>query len=175
MESNPESDSTSVLSLEVTQEQRDAIYYFFTHNEWEFKEVQNCQNNGENSPDISDGDFFIEQDENDDECEHCLCKPCITDERNRQLWWETENQIEHERNTHLRKEKYKRFWTNLFHRGVWKDPRYLERKRNALDRDFRRKKYVYHRRDLMPKCVIEIVRQWFPNLPDKDYMGHMWE
>jgi hypothetical protein len=32
-----------------------------------------------------------------------------------------------------------------------------------------------HRRDLMSKCVIELVRHWFPNLQDKEYMGHMWE
>jgi predicted nuclease of restriction endonuclease-like RecB superfamily len=100
---------------------------------------------------------------------YCFCRPCITNERNRQLWWETDNQIEHERNSQLRKEKYKRFWTNLFHRGVWKDPRYLEQKREALRRDFRRKKYIYHR------CVIELVRHWYPNLQDKEYMGHMWE
>ena len=87
----------------------------------------------------------------------------------RQLWWETDNQIEHERNPQLRKEKYNRFWTNLFLRGVWKDPRYLEQKREALRRDFRRKKYIYHR------CVIERVRHWYPNLQDKEYMGHMWE
>ena len=93
----------------------------------------------------------------------------------RQLWWETDNQIEHERNSQLRKEKYKRFWTNLFHRGVWKDPRYLEQKREVLRRDFRRNKYIYHRKDLMPKCVIELVRHWYPNLQDKEYMGHMWE
>ena len=55
----------------------------------------------------------------------------------------------------------------MFHRGVWKDPRYLEQKREALRRDFRRKKYIYHRRDLMPKCVIELVRHWYPNLQDK--------
>ena len=29
------------------------------------------------------------------------------------------------------------------------------------------KKYIYHRRDLMPKCVIELVRHWYPNLQDK--------
>jgi hypothetical protein len=27
----------------------------------------------------------------------------------------------------------------------------------------------------MPKCVIELVRHWFPNLQDKEYMGHMGE
>jgi hypothetical protein len=88
---------------------------------------------------------------------YCFCRPCITNERNRQLWWETDNQIEHERNSQLRKEKYKRLRANLFHRGVWKDPRYLEQKREAFRRDFRRKKYIYHRRGLMPKCVIELV------------------
>ena len=76
----------------------------------------------------------------------------------RQLWWEKDNQIEHERNSQLRKEKYKRFLTNLFHRGVWKDPRYLEQKREVLRRYFRRNKYIYHRKDLMPKSVIELVR-----------------
>jgi hypothetical protein len=23
--------------------------------------------------------------------------------------------------------------------------------------------------------VIELVRHWYPNLQDKEYMGHMWE
>jgi len=98
----------------------------------------------------------------------------ILDKRTR-LNRETNNQIEQERNSQLRKEKYKRFLTNLFHRGVWKYSRYLEQKCEALRRDFRRKTYIYHRRDLMPKCVIELVRHWYPNLQDKEYMGHMWE
>lgn len=175
MEPNETSETSSILSLEVTQEQKDAIYHFFAHNDWEFKEVQIPSNNNQSRDDSGEGDYFIEQNDNFDECLHCFCRPCITNERNRQLWWETDNQIEHERNSQLRKEKYKRFWTNLFHRGVWKDPRYLERKCVALRRDFRRKKYIYHRRDLMPKCVIELVRHWYPNLQDKEYMGHMWE
>jgi hypothetical protein len=35
----------SILSLEVTQEQKEAIYHFFAHNDWEFKEVQIPPNN----------------------------------------------------------------------------------------------------------------------------------
>ena len=138
-------------------------------------QVQIPPNNDQSRDDSGDGDYVIEQDDNFDEYLYCFCRPCITNERNRQLWWETDYQIEHERNSQLRKEKYKRFWTNLFHRGVWKDPRYLEQKHEALHRDFRRKKYIYHRRDLIPKCVIELVRHWYPNLQDKEYMGHMWE
>lgn len=40
MEPNEKSETSSILSLEVTQEQKDAIYHFFAHNDWEFKEVQ---------------------------------------------------------------------------------------------------------------------------------------
>ena len=177
--SDTENNSTSVLSLEVTQEQRDAIYHFFSHSGWEFKEVQNDQdqvNNEEICDDYSfHGNYFIEQNENFEEYAYCLCRPCITNEGNRQLWWESENHDAHERNSHLRKDKYKRFWTNLFHRGIWDDPRYKQRKREALRRDLRRRKFVYHRRDIMPKCVVGLVRQWYPNPPGQDYMGHMWE
>ena len=50
MEGNNEcSNVTSVLALEVTQEQRDAIYYFFAHNDWDFKEANYDQNNVNNS------------------------------------------------------------------------------------------------------------------------------
>ena len=176
MEEN--SEATSVLSLEVTQEQRDAIYYFFAHHDWDFKEVSTNHNN--NIPDTENteensGNFFIEQDQEADECPFCLCRPCITNEQNRQMWWEEQDHAPHERNTFLRKDKYKRFWTNLFHRGVWSDPRYKRRKREALRRDRPRRKYVYHRRDLMPECVIKIVRKWFPNPSGQPYMGHMWD
>jgi hypothetical protein len=56
---------------------------------------------------------------------------------------------------------HKRYWTNLFHRNVWQDQGYLVRKRAALRQDTRRRNYVYHRRDLMPKCVLVLVRSWF--------------
>jgi hypothetical protein len=58
---------------------------------------------------------------------------------------------------------------------LWQDPRYVARKRAALHQDPRRRNYVYHRRDLMPKCVLVLVRSWFPNPPNVPYMGHMWE
>ncbi|CAC5384435.1 unnamed protein product [Mytilus coruscus] len=129
---------------------------FFAHNDWEFKDISG-ENTSVEENESNEGDFFIAHDENSEECPNCLCRPCIKNERNRQLWWENENHPEHERNAYLRKDKYKRFWTNLLHRGVWKDPRYLLQKRDALRRDPRRHKCVYHRRDLMPKCVLELL------------------
>jgi hypothetical protein len=68
MEPNEKSETSSILSLEVTQEQKDAIYHFFAHNDWEFKEVQISPNNDQSRDDSCDGDHFIEQDDNFDEC-----------------------------------------------------------------------------------------------------------
>jgi hypothetical protein len=45
--------------LEVTQEQKEAIYHFFAHNDWEFKEVQIPPNNDQNRDDSGDGDLPI--------------------------------------------------------------------------------------------------------------------
>jgi len=176
-DSSSETTQSSVLSLEVTQEQRDAIYHFFAYNNWDFKEViskENEVNHSENSENGDDdhGNYFIEQEQEAPECPYCFCRPCITDEQNRQLWWENEY---HERNTFLRKDKFKRFWTNLFHRGAWNDPRYLRIKKDSLKRDRPRQNYVFHRRDIIPKCVLELVRKWLPNPADKPYMGHKWD
>ncbi|CAG2249384.1 unnamed protein product [Mytilus edulis] len=171
----------SILALEVTEEQKEVIYNLFCHNNWDYTEIEIKENKEENKETNEAGDsedfeeFLIEQNENFDECPYCLCKPCITHENNRQMWWESEVQMAHTRNSSLRKTDYKYFWTNLFHRRVWQDPRYLERKRAALRQDPRRRNYIYHRRDLMPKCVIQLVRSWLPNLPNVPYMGHMWE
>lgn len=184
MDNQEGSNPKSILALVVTPEQKETIYQLFNHYDWEYNEVSvqdqvEISSGNILSSDVEGGtdveQFTVEQESDAEECQYCLCRPCITDESNRQLWWETENVEPHKRNSALRKEKYKRFWTNLFHRKVWKDPRYIERKKQALSMDLRRSKYVYHRRDLMPKCILELVRFWFPNPPNLPYKGHMWE
>ena len=90
---------SSILSLEVAQEHKGTIFHFLAHNNLEFKEVQIPPNNDQSRDDLGDGDYFIEQDDKFDECLYCFCRPCITHDRNRQLWWETDNQIDHERNS----------------------------------------------------------------------------
>ena len=35
-------------------------------------------------------EFHIDQDLSEEECPCCFCMPCITSQRNRQLWWESD-------------------------------------------------------------------------------------
>ena len=50
----------------------------------------------------------------------------------------------------------------LFHRGVFLDDRYRERKSRALKSDPRFRNTVSHRRDILPECVVNVVQFWFP-------------
>ena len=190
------------ITLYVSEEQLDTINHLFSHYGWNYNEVnwgetdenlsysfQNDRSHARNDAasqtasesehdlEINEGfqDYNIPQVPEEDECMFCLCRPCITHERNRQLWWEQQNGAPHLRNSGLRKEKYQRFWTMMYHRDAWKDPRYLAEKLKALQADPRHRKYEWHRRDIMPKCVLSLVRTWFPNPDGVPYMGHLWE
>jgi hypothetical protein len=44
-----------------------------------------------------------------------------------------------------------------------------------LTRDHRTQRFDWHKRDIMPKCVVTLVRHCFPNPGGFPYMGHMWE
>lgn len=190
------------ILLQVTPAQKEAILELFQERNWELKELSNkgtmysseesgqSDGNGDiHSPEPmdaegagesdsqgnDDGDgFLIPQDPEEARCPHCLCQPCITNEVNRQFWWENQAQAAHLRNIRYRKIAYKKFWTMLYHRGVWLDPEYMRRKVIALGYDPNQTEYVYHRRDIMPNCVLQIVRGWYPNPSGVPYRGHLW-
>lgn len=186
------------LTLEFTQEQLETVQHLFGHYNWDFVEINGSDRNGGSStctssdastqtlntettdPSQQEGDrpppdFHIAQDLSEQECGYCFCSPCITSETNRQFWWENEEAGPSDRNHGLRKKNYKRFWTMMFHRDVWNDPRYSRKKLSALQSDPRFRRYVWHRRDIMPKCVVNTVRQWLPNPVGMPYLGHFWE
>ena len=161
----------STLHLIVTEEQREAIAKLYQENGWSFSTISNNQDN-------SPSRILIPQSETDPECQYCLCRPCITNECNRQLWWEHHNHEPSDMNSRRRKPIYKRFWTMLYHRGVWLDTRYLDRKSLALEN---RRYFAWsgprgqgHPRDIMPQCITSLVRTWLPNPKGRDYMGHRW-
>ena len=108
--------------------------------------------------------FRIPQIEGAEECIHCYCKPCVTSELYRQTWW-LENGLPPEvGNNSLRKRMYYKFWSMLFHRGLWCDERYLAKKPRQGAANFKR--------EIMPDCVFTKVRGWYPNPDGEDYMGH---
>lgn len=166
----------------VSQEQRELIHAMFHHNGWEVQEME-MPDPGENNSQVSLPDeeleYRIPPIEGEMECEHCLSRPCVTSERYKQLWWEDREHAPSRRNSKKRKVHYKRFWVMLLHRGVWKDPRYIQRKNNAAQQDnldmvWSGPAGCFHPRDIMPKCVLGLVRRWLPNLPTQPYMGHRW-
>ena len=183
----------SVISLKVTEEQKELIYAMWAHNEWNVELANDETGNGNlcaqcnrNLPaqlgpeDNIDGhDFHIASQEGEAECPHCLFRPCVTSQCFRQLWWETENHEPCDDNGQFRKEHYKRFWVMLLNRGAWQDPRYQAKKALALQEDANRQHNVWigpsrsHPRDIMPRCIVSLVRQWLPNAT-KPYMGHRW-
>lgn len=187
------------VTLDVSVEQLDTINQLFGHYGWNFVEVQRSEKRHSETVSVGDSSrrdassqtysdietganeeeniliFHIPQNQEEEECRYCLCKPCITDERNQQLWWETVPVAPNSRNSGLRKDKYQRFWTMMYHRNAWQDPRYTAAKIAALRSDPHQRQYEWHRRDIMPKCILTLVREWFPNPPGVPYMGHLWE
>ena len=103
------------------------------------------------------------------ECPFCYCAPCITDEKNKQFWWPIDNDAPHSGNTSKRKKLYQRFWGMLCNCGAWHDTRYLTKKAE------RRGDFTWHKREIMPECVINKCREWYPNPQQTNYMGHKWE
>ena len=155
----------------MTQEQKDFMMKVFADKGWTFMEIID----NATDPDSYDPGVIIPQDMKEDECPLCLCRPCITHEQNRQRYWPQQQQPANRINNRERRLLYKKFWTMLYHRRVWRDARYLARKEEALGRDGRRQNFIWHRRDIMPNCVTTLVRQWYPNPQTIPYMGHMWE
>ena len=74
-------------------------------------------------------------------------------------------------NAKQRKGLYQRFWSVMQNCGAWKDEHYQRKKVEAGGN----RGFAWHRREIMPECVLRQCREWFPN-PDKvRYMGHKWQ
>lgn len=179
-----------LLVLNVDSAQREVIRQLFNHFDWDFdgavQQVETImtnhhhQNTNQDMPHvIDDADvpgFIDPPDVNAAECPYCYCRPCVTDNVNRQMWWGDAAVAPSRWNSRKRKCLYKKFWTMLTHKQAWTDQRYLAKKVAALGRDPNKRYYGWiHKRDIMPDCVLKMVRGWLPNMPGTAYMDHMWE
>ena len=104
--------------------------------------------------------------------------PCAAE--NRQSWLPVAPVRPHIRNKAIRRTKYRKFWTMIQRRGGWSDPRYIQKKTRLLRRDRNLdqsdESWVSYGevRDIMPDCVLDAVRNIYPNPPNIPLMGHMW-
>ena len=109
---------------------------------------------------------------NPGECNFCFCCPCVTS--NRQAWLGS-GARPHNRNSAIRKVKYRKFWNLLSGAGAWFHPRYVHKKSQILGRhntdDLGE---MWTLREIMPDCVLNLVRELYPNPPGRPYMGHRW-
>lgn len=112
-----ENEETSVISLRVNSEQKEAIIQFFNFNDWDLNEVNQEDADSNIEETEFERTFRISQNENCEECQHCLCRPCITDENNRQMWWLSEPVRANERNRVLKKRKIQAFPDNAISQG----------------------------------------------------------
>ena len=191
------------VTLNLTQEQYTILSAFVNFNQWDFDSMvvengweisENLQAESVNAFTADTSDTHEGQHEeivpgenefdgnvdhpgenangNARECELCFCTPCVT--TNRQSWLGNGSRP-HIRNSALRKSKYRKFWTMLSGMAAWHHPRYIEKKTRMLQtQNARDLGEIYTLREIMPDCVLRLVRRLYPNIPGHPYMGHRW-
>jgi len=160
----------SKITMYVTDEQRKELLTFLQNKNWDVEmEIEETAT----AMPVAEAAYvpppMPQHAEGVAECPLCLCSPCIINEQNKQLWWPANNRPPHNLNSHERKLLYRRFWAMLYNCGAWKDVRYIERKVAA-----RRGDCTWHKRELMPECVVQQCRNWLPNPRNQPYLGHKW-
>ena len=59
-------------------------------------------------------------------------------------------------------------------RGAWRHPSYVRKKETAMCRDHIAGTVVHVLSEIMPECVLKLVRGLYPYPPDTPYLGHRW-
>ena len=118
----------------------------------------------------SDNPFESDNQSEEDTCPYCFCCPCVTTFPQS---WLGGGATAHDRNSGLRKIRYKKFWTLLSRQNAWANPRYLDKKKRYLGRS-EEMGIVWTKREIMPECVLTKVRHLYPNPRNIPYMGHKW-
>lgn len=123
------------------------------------------------SQDNQPSDQNIQDNDIEGECSNCFCYPCVTSSPQQ---WLGNGAEPHPRNSGLRKIRYKKFWTLLSRQNVWKNHRYQQKKARLFGRREEDHGIVWTNREIMPECVLTLVRGLYPNPTDVPYMGHKW-
>ena len=123
----------------------------------------NGDDNGDDGGDSDSGDA-------ETGCSFCFLSPCVV--THRQSWLPDQPALPHARNSELRKQKYRKFWKLMDLNGGWRHDKYIRKKQRLLEVDNMETVWVV--REIMPKCILDIVRRIYPNVAGQPYMGHKW-
>ena len=107
--------------------------------------------------------------ESNSQCLFCFCSPCVTSARQ---CWLGNGQAAHARNAGVRKKLYRKFWAMMNRRGAWRHPLYLEKRQDSISRV--NPLHVNINREIMPDCILHVVRTLYPNPKGIPYQGHNW-
>ncbi len=105
------------------------------------------------------------------ECVFCFCSPCVTCVMQQ---WLGHGQDVHKRNSRIRKKLYRKCRSMMNMRGAWRHPLYVRKKETAMCRDHIAGTVVHVLSEIMPECVLKLVRGLYPYPPDTPYLGHRW-
>ena len=172
-----------LLCLMVTDEQDEVLEGIYNSHGWDFERVEpetareylNMESQATSASEECTHAGVESHIQGANECPHCLCAPCVASEEHRQMWWPMQNTGPSAINRPIRKELYKKFWALLYNMKVWEDPRYLDSKARALAQDPKQRCYRWHRREIMPDCILKRVCDWHPKTANEEYVGHRWE
>jgi hypothetical protein len=176
----------------ITEEQLEGIQIFININEWDNIEIEREPDQTavtdhvqrtQTSPVPSNSGAIVNeevlfcdilQDTTCVNCPFCFLQPCITTHRQS---WLVGRKVPHRGNCATRKRMYKMFWSAMSHHHAWRHPLYIQKKREHLTASF--PDTVWEtvsagNREIMPKCVLELVRGLYPNPPGQAYMEHQW-
>ena len=106
------------------------------------------------------------QEPENEECKFCFLDPCITSHGHH---WLGDGRHACEANSGIQRAKYAKYWKCISNRGGWNLDMYLAKKVSTPEGS------VLHRREIMPECVVNQVRELYPNPGRIPYMGHKWE
>lgn len=190
---------SKAYKLLLTEEQKEAIEIFCTMNEWNIQMEQIEDASGGHAETNKDQNVVTTGTgatptatiarhaprvdvwcvPNAVECCYCFLRPCVTTHRQA---WLGQGRAARLANRVTRKTLYKKFWSVMEYRGAWNDPRYMEKKAIAVQQADNQEIIVWTTgpkaresvREIMPECILKLVRSLYPNPPGVSYMGHKW-
>ena len=124
----------------------------------------------ENDEDSTD-EAESETESSEEICTFCYLSPCCTSYDHDFVG---QGQEACNENPEIRKVRYRKYWNVISNLGGWNKAAYQQKKRRLAGQS-KERVGVWHRREIMPDCVLNQLRELYPNPSGKAYVGHKWE